>query len=152
MAKKTLKCKFKDHWNHYPIKELPIDDIWQSVPVVDMIETINKPFKTNLINDIKRDGLYFPIMVCYTTRSVLIEAKEYFENKGATVAGLPFWHNDINPHVKKLWSCWGGSQRLDAAKKLGYTHIDCAVLPSIAKACSHQKEMRKPFNERYYEN
>jgi hypothetical protein len=149
MAKKTLKCKFKDHWNHYPIKELLIDDIWQSVPPVDILPTIDKPFKSNLINDIKRDGMHFPIMACYTTRVELIKAKEKW---GDFLSGLPFWHNDINPHVKKLWSCWGGSQRLDAAKQLGYTHIDAAVLPSISKAISHQKEMRKPFESRYYEN
>ena len=152
MKKKTLKCKFVKQWNYYPIKELPISEIWQSVPSVDILPTINKPFKKNLINDISRNGMYFPIMCVHTTRKTLIEAVEYFENKGSTMAGLPFWHNDINPHVKRLWSCWGGSQRIDVAKHLGFTHIDCAVLPSIAKAMSHQKEMRKPFKSKYYEN
>lgn len=148
MAKKILKSKFKKHWNHFDIIELNVNDIWQSVPAVDVLVGINNlPFKMNLINDIKRDGMYFPIMVVKTSHKTLLQAKEKFGNKINT---LPFWHNDRNPQSKYQWSVWGGSQRLDVAKKLGYTHIDCAILPSIARAISLQQHMRKPFENRYY--
>lgn len=148
MAKKVLRCGFTNHWKHYPIEVLPIDSIWQSVPPVDFLPADNRPFKKNLVNDIRRDGMHFPIMVVKTSHKQLLEAKDMWRDK---INILPFWHNDRNPQSKYQWSVWGGSQRIDAAKILGYTHIDCAVLPSIAKAITHQKEMRTPFRKRYYE-
>lgn len=148
MAKKVLKCKFENHWNHFPIIELAIVDIWQSVPAVDVLPTINKPFKKNLIDDIRRDGMHFPIMVVKSSHKELLEAKAKW---GEKLNVLPFWHNDRNPQSKYQWGVWGGSQRLDVAKTLEYTHIDCAVIPSIAKAIDLQKLMRKPFKERYYQ-
>lgn len=149
MAKKTLKCKFKDHWNHFEIIQLPIDDIWQSVPSVNVLPSVpNKPFKKNLIDDIRINGMYFPIMVVKTSHKQLLEAKEKF---GEKINVLPFWHNDRNPQSKYQWGVWGGSQRLDVAKLLKFTHIDCAVIPSIAKAITLQKHMRKPFQEKYYQ-
>jgi hypothetical protein len=148
MAKKILKCSFTDHWNHYSIIQLKIEDIWQSVPSVDVLPTDNRPFKQNLINDIRKDGMHFPIMVVKTSHKELLEAKEKWGDKLNT---LPFWHNDRNPQSKYQWSVWGGSQRVDVAKYLGFSHIDSAVIPSIAKAISLQKLMRKPFAKRYYE-
>ena len=147
MAKKVLKCKFKNHWNNYEIIELAIDDIWQSVPSVDVIPKVNKPFKKNLIDDIQRDGMHFPILVVKTSHKDLLEAKEKYGDK---LNVLPFWHNDKNPETKYQWSVWGGSQRLDVAKILKYTHIDCAVIPSIAESISIQSKMRQPFLKRYY--
>lgn len=148
MAKKILKCAFKEHWKHFPIIELEVEKIWQSVPIVDVLPTVNKPFKKNLIDDITRDGMHFPIMVVKSSHKDLLEAKLKFGNK---ISVLPFWHNDRNPQSKYQWGVWGGSQRLDVAKQLGYTHIDSAVITSIAKAISLQKIMRKPFQTKYYQ-
>lgn len=148
MAKTVLKCSYLDHWNHFPICELDVDSIWQSMPSIDVLPGRNTlPFKATLIEDIKRDGLHFPIMVVNSTYAQLMEAKTKWGDK---ICELPFWHNEVRAEVKYQWSVWGGSQRLDAAKKLGYTHIDCAIIPSIAQAVKLQKEMRKPFLERYY--
>jgi hypothetical protein len=147
--KKILKSKYKGDWNGFPIKVLPVDDIWQSVVPVDELPTLRgKPFKKNLIEDIRRDGMHFPIMVVHTTHEELLKAKEKW---GEKLSPLPFWHNDKNPQSKKIWSVWGGSQRLDVAKILGFTHIDCTIIPSIGRAISLQKHMRKPFAKRYYE-
>jgi hypothetical protein len=147
MAKKILKCAYKEHWKHYPIIELPIADIWQSVPSVNLLPGVQKPFKQNLLSDIKRDGMHFPIMVVKSSHKDLLEVKKKWGDK---LSVLPFWHNDLNPQSKYQWGVWGGSQRLDVANYLGYTHIACAELPSINKAISHQKDMRKPFKQRYY--
>ena len=148
MAKKILKCEYTKHWNHFPIIQLQIEKIWQSVPAVDFLPLINKPFKKNLINDIKNNGMHFPIMVVKSNHKELLEAKEKF---GEKISMLPFWHNDHNPQSKYEWGVWGGSQRVDVAKILGYTHIDSAVIPSIAKAIILQKTMREPFKKRYYQ-
>ena len=92
--------------------------------------------------------MHFPIMVVKSNHKELLEAKEKF---GEKISMLPFWHNDHNPQSKYEWGVWGGSQRVDVAKILGYTHIDSAVIPSIAKAISLQKTMREPFKKRYYQ-
>tara|TARA_R110002167_G_scaffold9918_2_gene45722 strand:- start:42 stop:488 length:447 start_codon:yes stop_codon:yes gene_type:complete len=147
MPKKILKCAYKEHWKHYPIIELPIAEIWQSVPSVSLIPGVQKPFKQNLIRDIKQCGMHFPVMVVNSSHEDLLEVKKKWGDK---LGVLPFWHNDLNPQSKYQWGVWGGSQRLDVAKYLGYTHIDCAEMPSISKAISHQKDMRKPFMKRYY--
>jgi hypothetical protein len=93
-------------------------------------------------------NMHFPIMCVHTTHLELIELKKEYKER---ICELPFWHNDHNPQSKKIWSVWGGSQRLNIAKYLGYTHIDAAVLPTVKKAISHQKDMRKPYQKRYYE-
>ena len=146
MGKKILKCKYEKHWNHYPIKELPLKDLWQSVKSIETLGRV--PFRKLLLADIKQIGLHFPLMVVRTSHKDLIEAKETFRD---AINNLPFWHNDLNPQSKYQWSIWGGSQRYDIAMHLKFTHIDCAVLPSIKKAISHQKEMRKPYIDKYYE-
>ena len=143
--KRVLKCKFKNDWNGYPIHEIPVDEIWRSVPKVETL--MNKPFRQKLIHDIRRDGMYFPIMCVYTSHDDLINAKIKWGDK---LEELPFWTNELNPHKKFKWSVWGGSQRLEVARDLNYTHIDCAELPSIAKAITLQKVMRQPFEKRYY--
>ena len=147
---KILKCSFNKLGNckGYDIIQLPVDDIWQSVPSVDVLPAVpNKPFKKTLIEDIATNGMNFPILVVKTSYKDLMELKQKY---GASICELPFWHNNLNPQSKYQWSVWGGSQRLDVAKKLNYTHIDCAILPSVAKAISHQREMRRPYNNKYY--
>lgn len=145
MSKNVLKSKFEKEWEGYDVVELPIKDIWASVPIAETL--LGRPFFENLKKDITKDGLHFPIMAVHTNYVKLERAKERW---GKKIRELPFWHNEINKHKKLIWSVWGGSNRLEAANQLGYTHIDCAVLPNIAKAISLQKIMRKPFNDRYY--
>ena len=81
MVKKILKCEYTKHWNHFPIIQLQIEKIWQSVPAVDFLPLINKPFKKNLINDIKNNGMHFPIMVVKSNHKELLEGKEKFGEK-----------------------------------------------------------------------
>lgn len=145
-TEKILKCQYENEWNGFKIITLPIEDIWQSVVSVDTLSN-GKPFKKTLLDDIKNNGMHFPIMVVHTSYSDLLKAKDRWKNK---ICELPFWHNTPNPENQYIWSVWGGSQRLDVAKRLAYTHIDCVHIPNIDKAISLQKEMRKPFFDKYY--
>jgi len=141
----VLKSEFSQDWNGYDVIELPLNDLWASVPIAE--EICGKPFYNKVKQDITRDGMRFPIMVVQTTYIKLERAKEKW---GKKINELPFWHNELGKNKKLVWSVWGGSNRVAIAQDLGYTHIDCAVLPSIAKAISLQTHMRKPFNDRYY--
>jgi len=145
MENKVLKSEFSEDWNGYEVIELPIDDIWTSVPIAETV--CGKPFYSKVRDDIAREGMHFPIIVVKTTYLKLERAKEKW---GKRINDLPFWHNELGKHKKVLWSVWGGSNRLEIARELGYTRIDCAVVPTIAKAVSLQKHMRKPFEDRYY--
>ena len=142
---KTLKSEYPTEWNGFEVRELPIEDIWQSVPIAENIA--GKPFYSRVKSDIKMNGMHFPIMCVHTNYRTLEEAKERWSKE---INELPFWHNTLGKHKKMIWSVWGGSNRLAIAKDVGYTHIDAAVLPSIAKAISMQKWMRKPFEDTYY--
>ena len=93
--KKTLKCEYtKELWG-YPIKELAISEIWASAPKVDSLAY--KPFKKNLTEDIKRDGMHFPIMVVNTTGRQLIKAKKHWEDK---INDLPFGITIMKQFIK----------------------------------------------------
>lgn len=150
MEKKTLNCSEENKpklWDKYPVTEMDITKLWVPVPFVDVLPQFpNKPFKENLINDIKENGMFFPIMIVHSTKKELLHAKKVFKDG---MFNLPFWHNDKRPS-SRLWSVWGGSQRIDVAQKLGYTHIDCAIIPTVVEAHNLQEKMRKPFNDKYY--
>ena len=120
MAKKILKCEYTKHWNHFPIIQLQIEKIWQSVPAVDFLPLINKPFKKNLINDIKNNGMHFPIMVVKSNHKELLEAKEKF---GEKISMLPFWHNDHTIDQTAKGHCLQLSVPLIPHPKDGYTGL-----------------------------
>ena len=146
---KTLKCEYSGKlWNVYDIVELPIDEIWGTAPIIE--DMANKPFRKNLIEDIKKDGMHFPIMVVETNGRQCYDAKQKYQDR---ITPLPFVRGGtpgVNNDIIIYKSCWGGSQRLNIAKELGYTHIDAAILPSIQEAIDCQKYMREPFMQRYY--
>ena len=145
MENRVLKSQFPTEWNGFEVRELPVDDIWQSVPIAENVA--GRPFYSRVKEDIARDGMHFPIMCVYTKYEKLERAKERW---GKKINELPFWHNELGKHKKMIWSVWGGSNRLAIAKDLGYTHIDAAVIPTIKQAINLQKFMRAPFNRRYY--
>ena len=145
MANKVLKSQFPTDWQGFEVRELPVDEIWQSVPIAEKVAGM--PFYSRVKEDIAREGMHFPIMCVHTNYEKLERAKEKW---GKKINELPFWHNALGKHKKMIWSVWGGSNRLAIAKDLGYTHIDAAVIPTIGKAISLQKHMRAPFNRRYY--
>ena len=142
---KVLKSEYPTEWKWFEVRELPVEDIWQSVPIAENIA--GKPFYSRVKDDIRANGMHFPIMCVQTDYRGLEEAKEKW---GKKINELPFWHNALGKHKKMVWSVWGGSNRLAIAKDLGYTHIDAAIIPTIKQAISLQKHMRKPYNSTYY--
>ena len=136
----------EDGWKGYPIIVLPVDEIWQSVPSVETLRGM--PFKDTLKQDILENGMRFPIMVVHTSYADLREAKRRYRKKILELPNDQFWGVE-NSIEKKIWSVWGGSQRLTFAREEGYTHIHCTVIPNIQESIGLQKEMRRPFPELY---
>ena len=147
MQRKILKSKFSDTklWDKYPVKALPIKDIYISCPKTMKLR--GKPFFENLKEDISRDGLHFPILVADPTRSELRQKKKRYK---ARMAPLPEWNDGVDENTIRHWTVWGGSQRIRVAIELEYTHIDCAIIPTLDECRKLQGKMRAPFTKRYY--
>lgn len=142
MKKKILESQVIDDWRGFPLITLSVDEIWQSVPSVESLR--GRPFKEPLKNDILKNGMRFPIMVVHTSYKDLQDAKQRYRKK---ILELPAIESD--PSDTKIWSVWGGSQRLTFAREEGYTHIHCVVIPTIQESIPLQKHMRDPFPALY---
>jgi hypothetical protein len=147
MQGKILRSKFTDTklWNKYPVKVFPIRDIFISVPKTETLR--GKPFYKFLLEDIERDGLHFPLLVSNPTRTELRKKKKQYNNK---MCDVPEWTDGLDENMQRQWTVWGGSQRIRVAIDLGYTHIDCAIIPTLDEARTLQGKMRAPFQKRYY--
>ena len=143
----------------YPIRQLPIDEIWPSVPLAEK-SARGLPFYKPVLKDIKANGLKFPIMVIDSTRAEVCRQKTKWQKK---LCDLPFPHQIVKKqddvtnkwicdapenNDKQIYVCWGGSQRVRIAKELGYDYIDCAMMPSYNVAHKLQKVMRAPFDKK----
>ena len=129
----------------YPVKCLPISELWASVPKAESLH--RKPFYRNVMADIERDGLMFPLLCVDATRQEMIAAKHRYKK---SLCDLPFDINSPGDLTQQQYIIWGGSNRVRIAEDLGYTHIDCAIITSLQIAHRLQKDMRGPFKERYY--
>ena len=137
-----LEPKYKG--TKYPIKQIRVDDIWASVPKAEVHNGIEfyKPVKES----IAKEGMHWPIMIVNCSRAELKGQKAKWKQK---INDLPFWMaEDLNARMNVVW---GGSNRLWIARELGYTHIDCAVMPNFETAHALQKTMRENFPQ-YYKN
>ena len=128
-----LYSKFPDSWNKIKTKKLLIADLWQSV-----YPETKKNFLFKVMTSIKLEGLCFPILVVPATYSELFAQKKRYRD---AMKDLPPEYAGIR-HI-----IWGGSNRVEAAKELGYTSIDCSVLEenAFADAKIHQREHRKAY-------
>ena len=128
----------------HKIEQLPVDEIWASVPKAEMHRGL--PFYSQVLEDIEKNGLVYPIMVIKSNYGQVLEQKKIW---GTKLVDLPF-----DPNTKELTTpqlvCWGGSQRLRIARELGYTHIDCAIMKSYKQAHKCQKFFRAPYESRWY--
>jgi len=150
MKDKILKSKFhkQGYWKNetnlcpgltnkeYKIETLPTDEVWASVQKAMMHKGF--PLFDTLVKDIDKNGLHNPLLVVTATRREVLGQKAKWGNK---LCDPPFWMADDLD--KKMYVVWGGSNRLWAARELGYTHIDCAMIPTFSEAHNLQKTHRK---------
>ena len=93
---------------------------------------------------IQKEGLHNPLITVECTR---LELKGQKAKWGKKLNDLPFWlDEDLN---EKLLVIWGGSNRLYVARELGYTHIDCVMIPTFDAARKLQKTHRSTHPQLY---
>jgi hypothetical protein len=128
-----LHSKFPHSWNGIETNKISIADLWQSV-----YPETKKNFLFKVMDSIKSEGLCFPILIVPATYSELYAQKKRFKNR---MKDLPPEYDGI------AYIVWGGSNRVEAARELGYTSIDCSVLEEGAfdEAKKLQREHRKAY-------
>ncbi len=127
-----------EEWSHgikYPVVAHPVKDLWASVPKA--IIHANVEFYKPLKESIQNEGLRNPIIVVKCTRQELQGQKAKWGDK---LCDLPFWMADDLNETQLV--VWGGSNRLYVARELGYTHIDCVMIPTFEDAMKLQKTHR----------
>lgn len=135
MQKRSLKTGM-DSWNRKTIVELPISHLWVSVRETERLQKL-------LLKDLPVNGLKNPILVVDATFAELEKQKTRY---GVAMHDIP---KGFNPN-DRIYVIWGGSQRVMAAKKLGYTHIDCVIYDNdFASAFKSQQLHRKDYDHWY---
>ena len=135
----NLECEYSE-WEGYKVISLPIDNIFQSVPTAEIVN--GKPFYQTIKDDIQTNGLHFPIMVVSVRYWQLLE--RYSLHRDTMLPPPSGFTNNELIHV-----VWGGSNRLAAARSLGYSHIDCVIMPNFDEAWSKQSLHRLPYKHLY---
>lgn len=112
----------------FQVKALPLEELF--CPVRDV-----PVFSDELKDSIDGSGLHNPIIV---VRSPLEDLVEYYRDRGFSEKYLP-----DTPVVNCVW---GGTNRISAAQKLGYTHIDCVLIPDFFLAMELQDLQRNAYS------
>ena len=141
-----LKSKYHNSkWDNMNVVVLPINKLWPSVPKAEKYR--NHDFYGPVMEDIKKNGLNFPLLIVDATREQIVAQKKIHKNN---ICDLPFSLND--DLTIRQYVIWGGSNRVRIAEELGYTHIDCVVFPNgdFAKSLQKQRLHRQPYQRQFY--
>jgi hypothetical protein len=98
----------------FEIRSMPLNELHS--PVCDV-----PAFAEEVAESIRANGLANPVIVVRGPREDLARELEALGDPG-----------DKLPDVPVLNCVYGGTNRVTAARNLGYTHIDCVLLPSFA--------------------
>lgn len=139
----TTQFEKKYHGKKYPIEQHDVNELWASVPKAE--SHLGKEFYGPVKDDIAKNGLYNPLLIVKCTKAELKGQKAKY---GHLINELPFWMAD-DKEDEKLLVVWGGSNRLYAARELGYTHVDCAIVPTFQEAMALQK-CHRHTHQQYY--
>ena len=119
----------------FPVRQLPVDDLWQSV---DVVPAFMGEIKKSLLNK----GLINPIIVVRLPRE---DVTEYFAKtrRSLNISGL----RDFStlPYTPIANVVWGGTNRVEAVRELGFTHIDCVIIPDFETASQIQDSQRSSY-------
>jgi len=121
---------------------MPIESLWAPVRTV--------PSFVDAVRDsIEETGLHNPIIVVRLPRE---DAVQHFQTmKRATYSKRDHPPEKLDPphgfpETPVVNIIWGGSNRLDAIKQLGYTHVDCVLIPDFHVAMQIQEKQRNAYS------
>ena len=124
------------------VVELPLDLCFITVPIA--LPNIDYPA---VVKDITDNGLHFPVQIVHCTANELRLQKQRYKTH---MVEIPKGYADSD----EIYAVWGGSNRVDIARKAGYNSIDCVVYAMDLKdkfgvARKAQEIQRRPFANLY---
>ena len=84
-----------------------------------------------------------PLIVVRTPREDLVL---HYRDKHKAISETLYKLEKSLPDTPVINTIWGGSNRLDAVKQLGYTHVDCVLIPDFFTAMRVQTEQRNAYD------
>jgi|TARA_R110002153_G_scaffold2331_2_gene11398 hypothetical protein len=144
---KTLKSRYNgSEWNNIEVIQLKVSELWASVPAVKVHR--GREFYEPIKEDIRKNGLHFPLIVVDATRNDLVAQKKKHKDN---LCKLPFdqYKDDL---TVRQYTVWGGSNRWNIANELGYKYVDCVIVHNgdFEAARVMQSLHRKPYQGKYY--
>jgi hypothetical protein len=112
----------------FEVRAMPIDSL--HCPVRDV-----PAFVDEVAESIAKQGLANPVIVIRGPREDLVA-------EGLALGGS----KPTFPDTPVVNCVFGGTNRVSAAKKLGYTHIDCILLPSFELGLKLQELQRNSYS------
>ena len=119
----------------FPVRQLPVADLWQSV---DIVPAFMGEIKKSLLNK----GLINPIIVVRMPRE---DVTEYFATNRGTLNVKGLRDFSTLPYTPIANVVWGGTNRVEAVRELGFTHIDCVIIPDFETASRIQDTQRSSY-------
>ena len=144
---KILKSRYHNsQWNNIKVISLRVSDLWASVPLAKQHR--GKEFYEPIKEDIRKNGLHFPLIVVDATRNDILKQKKKYGDK---LCKLPF-DKDKDDLTVRQYTVWGGSNRWNIANNLGYEYVDCVIVVNadFDRARGMQGLHRKPYKGKYY--
>lgn len=113
----------------FEVRSMALDDLF--CPVRDV-----PTFADGVAKSIEQQGLMNPVIVVRGPREDLAREIDYVnQDQPNTLPDLPVCN-----------VVYGGTNRIAAARALGYTHIDCVLLPTFELAMRVQDQQREGYN------
>ena len=119
----------------FPVRQLAVADLWQSVPVVPA-------FMREIKNSLLNKGLMNPIIVVRLPRE---DVTEYFAKTRGSLNISSLRDFSTLPYTPIANVVWGGTNRVEAVRELGFTHIDCVIIPDFETASRIQDTQRSSY-------
>lgn len=118
----------------FEVRTMSVDSLWAPVSAVPL-------FAEEVKESIKEKGLMNPIIVVRLPRE---DIERHFKQMKHARKKPPQLAAPDTPVVNVIW---GGTNRLAAVKELGYTHVDCVIIPDFHTAILIQDRQRSFYKE-----
>ena len=118
----------------FEVRTMPVDSLWAPVSPVPL-------FAEEIKESIEAKGLMNPIIVVRLPRE---DIEHHFKQMKHARKKLP---KLAAPDIPVVNVIWGGTNRLAAVKELGYTHVDCVLIPDFHTAILIQDRQRSFYKE-----
>lgn len=116
----------------FEVRSLPLGELHPPVSVVPV-------FVEEIKESIAERGLINPIIVVRAPREDI--QRHFYKIHGPD--SKPLKLPEDRPVINMVW---GGNNRLDAIRELGYTHVDCVIIPDFFAAMLVQNAQRDAYN------